>query len=51
MTSLVAAIICSLAIIIVVFFMHVVSVTLDALKDVMDVVLELKEKIDKLENK
>ncbi len=49
MSGMVAAIVCSLSIIIVVFFMHVVSVTLDALKDVMDVIVELKERIDEME--
>jgi hypothetical protein len=51
MTNLAAAIICSLAIIVVVFFMHIVNVTLDTLKEVMDVVVEIQKKIDEINKK
>ncbi len=51
MTSLVAALYICLAIIIVVFFMHIVSVTLETLKEVMDVVVEIQKKINEINKK
>ncbi len=49
MSGIVAAIVCSLSIIVVVFFMHVVNVSLDTLKQVIDIVEELKERVDEME--